>query len=232
MAVDDDAVEPSQGQCAASRGVGEVDKQGVLVQPQVGALGLDVEGVEEFRGHSSSSWDTSWTVAAYETPVSDRMWHVTATGATPAPIIKALLTVLASDDARNTDGDLISEKTVTEVTRPLADVGWQHTPMGRYLHWKPHDADVRLTFDAFAAQDPGDILNTWMIWAGQDMKRPEWAIRTSNYTRAGILSHLAGELAHGIGARQHRPRPVKLAAPSATTLPSRPPYEPPAPRLR
>ncbi|MFH8631519.1 hypothetical protein ACH4CC_16850 [Streptomyces lydicus] len=26
-------------------------------------------------------------VAAYETPVSDRMWHLAATGATPAPVL-------------------------------------------------------------------------------------------------------------------------------------------------
>ncbi|BCM71233.1 hypothetical protein EASAB2608_06567 [Streptomyces sp. EAS-AB2608] len=151
------------------------------------------------RVHEADPRDTSWTVAAYETPVSDRMWHLTATGATPAPIIKALLTVLATDDAMNTDGDLISENGVREVTRPLADVGWQHTDLGRYRHWKPHSGEVGLILDVLAAQDPHDISNTWTIWAGHNLNRPDWTINASNSTPVAVLSHLAGELAHGIG---------------------------------
>ncbi|MFZ4190534.1 DUF317 domain-containing protein [Streptomyces pseudogriseolus] len=151
------------------------------------------------RVHEADPRDTSWTVAAYETPVSDRMWHLTATGATPAPIIKALLTVLATDDATNTDGDLISENGVREVTRPLADVGWQHTDLGRYRHWKPHSGEVGLILDVLAAQDPHDISNTWTIWAGHNLNRPDWTLNASNSTPVAVLSHLAGELAHGIG---------------------------------
>ncbi|CQR61880.1 DUF317 domain-containing protein [Streptomyces leeuwenhoekii] len=158
--------------------------------------------------HEADPQATSWTVAAYETPVSERMWHLTATGATPAPILKALLTVLVSDDALESDGDLIREKTVTEITRPLADVGWQHTNQGSYLHWKPQEGDVRLTLDA---QSPSNTLATWRIWAGQDVHRPEWTVSASSYTPAAVLSHLAGELAYGIGLSQrpaqHRARP-------------------------
>ncbi|MFD9288385.1 DUF317 domain-containing protein [Streptomyces sp. NPDC060030] len=35
--------------------------------------------------HETDAHETAWTVAAYESPVSDRMWVLTATGATPAP---------------------------------------------------------------------------------------------------------------------------------------------------
>lgn len=59
VAVEDDAVDAAQGQDAASGGVGEVDAYGVVFQAQVGALGLDVEGVEEFGGHASVSWGSS-----------------------------------------------------------------------------------------------------------------------------------------------------------------------------
>ncbi|WP_369015708.1 DUF317 domain-containing protein [Streptomyces gottesmaniae] len=38
------------------------------------------------RVHEAHPRETAYTVAAYETPVSDRMWHLTATGATPAPV--------------------------------------------------------------------------------------------------------------------------------------------------
>jgi hypothetical protein len=183
------------------------------------------------RVHEADPRETSWTVAAYESPVSDRLWHLTATGATPAPVIKALLTVLASDDALDTDEDLISNKSINEITRPLTDVGWQHTAQGRYLHWKPQDADVRLTLDVLAAQGPGDTLTTWTICAGQDPYRPEWAIHASNYTPASVLSHLAGELAHGIAARNRHSQPLKRTNRCTLTLPPGPPHQPPtAPR--
>jgi hypothetical protein len=143
-----------------------------------------------------------------------------------------LLTALTDEDDLIAEADQVSREIVAEVTRPLADVGWQPTASRHGLHWKPHNGEVKLTFDATAAAYPRDRLNTWRIWAGQDIDRAEWVIRASDYTPASILSHLAGELAHGIGARQHHPRPLKLPTPSATTLPSRPPHQPPAPRLR
>ncbi|MEU0164088.1 DUF317 domain-containing protein [Streptomyces iakyrus] len=37
------------------------------------------------RVHEADPHETAWTVAAYETPVSDGMWHLTMTGATPTP---------------------------------------------------------------------------------------------------------------------------------------------------
>ncbi|MEU9371995.1 hypothetical protein AB0D71_46840 [Streptomyces avermitilis] len=35
--------------------------------------------------HEAEARDTSWAVAAYETPVSEHMWHMTITPATPPP---------------------------------------------------------------------------------------------------------------------------------------------------
>lgn len=43
------------------------------------------------RVHEADPRETAWTIAAYETPVSDRMWHLTMTGATPAPVLLTLL---------------------------------------------------------------------------------------------------------------------------------------------
>jgi hypothetical protein len=40
------------------------------------------------RVHEAGPRETAWTVAAYESPVSDRMWHLTLTGATPAPVLQ------------------------------------------------------------------------------------------------------------------------------------------------
>lgn len=41
------------------------------------------------RVHEAPDHETAWTVAAYENPVSDRMWILTATGGTPAPCCRS-----------------------------------------------------------------------------------------------------------------------------------------------
>ncbi|MEU0741175.1 DUF317 domain-containing protein [Streptomyces sp. NPDC006134] len=118
-------------------------------------------------------------------------------------LLRARIISLASGTPRNR-GQL--KKTVTEVTRSLADVGWQHTNQGSYLHWKPEEGDVRLTLDALAAQSPNDTSTTWGIWAGPDVDHLKWAINASHHTPAAVLSHLAGELAYGIGASRQPTR--------------------------
>lgn len=45
--------------------------------------------------HEAPADETAWTVAVYKTPVSDRMWILTATGGTPAPVLQELLNHLA-----------------------------------------------------------------------------------------------------------------------------------------
>jgi hypothetical protein len=86
--------------------------------------------------HEVHPRETSWTVAAYETPVSDRMWHLTATGSTPAPVLQTLLDHLADGDAWGTAiGCPVNEKTVAAATKPLTDTGWKHTIDGRWIRW-------------------------------------------------------------------------------------------------
>lgn len=69
-------------------------------------------------------------------PVSERMWHLTATDTAPAPVLQALLNQLAGTDTWETAlGSPITDKTVTEATRPLTDAGWKHTVDGRWIRW-------------------------------------------------------------------------------------------------
>ncbi|MFJ2847485.1 DUF317 domain-containing protein [Streptomyces griseofuscus] len=76
------------------------------------------------RIHEAHPRETAWTVAAYETPVSDRMWHLTATGTTPAPVLQTLLHHLAEGDGWDTAiGSPVNEKTITAATKPLTDAG-------------------------------------------------------------------------------------------------------------
>ncbi|MDI3418580.1 DUF317 domain-containing protein [Streptomyces luteolus] len=154
------------------------------------------------RIHDAPAHETAWTVAAYETPVSDRMWVLTATDTTPAPVLQDLLTHLADGDGWDTViGALVDERMVTAATQPLSDAGWKHTVDGRWIRWTSPDGDAGVQFDAFAAQHASQNLATWTIWAGSGPDRPTWAITASPHTPSSLLADLSEALAHGTGNR-------------------------------
>ncbi|MFD5256820.1 DUF317 domain-containing protein [Streptomyces bobili] len=158
------------------------------------------------RVHETPAHETAWTVAAYETPVSDRMWVLTTTGATPAPVLQNLLIHLADGDGWDTViSTLVDEKTVTAATQPLSDAGWKHTVNGRRILWTSPGGDAGVQFDAFAAQHANQNLATWTIWAGPDSNRPTWAITASQHTPSPLLADLSETLAHETGTRQTQP---------------------------
>ncbi|WP_342751646.1 DUF317 domain-containing protein [Streptomyces cahuitamycinicus] len=176
------------------------------------------------RVHDTPAHETAWTVAAYETPVSDRMWVLTATGATPAPVLQDLLIHLADGDGWDTViGAPVDEKMVTSATQPLSDAGWKHTVDGRWIRWTSPDGDAGVQLDAFAAQHASQNLATWTIWAGPGPDRPTWAITASPYTPSSLLAGLSGSLAHETGTRQaqlgreHRTR-LATSAPAAPAV--------------
>ncbi|GKQ40756.1 hypothetical protein ALMP_72790 [Streptomyces sp. A012304] len=134
------------------------------------------------------------------------MWHLTMTGATPAPVFKTLLSGLAEEYAWGTAiGSPTTEKTVIAATRPLTDAGWKHTVDGRWIRWETLQGDAGVQFDAFAAQRPHSTLATWTLWAGPSIDRPTWAITASLYTPAALLVDLTENLAQGTGIRTHTP---------------------------
>jgi len=172
------------------------------------------------RVHEVHPRETAWTVAAYETPVSDRMWHLTTTGTTPAPVLQTLLHHLAEGDGWDTAiGSPVDEKTVTAATKPLTDAGWKHTVDGRWIHWTNPSGDAGIQFDAFAAQQPNSVLATWTIWAGPSIDHPTWTITASAYTPSSLLATLADNLAHGTGPRTYTSMRVKHTA-HLTTAPT------------
>lgn len=152
------------------------------------------------RIHETPAHETAWTVAAYETPVSDRMWVLTATGATPAPVMQELLDHLADGGGWNTTvGAPVDEKTVTAATQPLSDAGWKHTVNGRWIRWTSPAGDAGVQFDTFTAQLPTQNLATWTLWADPD--RPAWTLTASPHTPSSLLADLSETLAHGTGTR-------------------------------
>ncbi|MEU1300719.1 DUF317 domain-containing protein [Streptomyces shenzhenensis] len=174
--------------------------------------------------------EDAWTIAAYDTPVSDRTWHLTLTADTPTPILKRLLTILAEEDWG--PADFITDKTIAQATRPLLDAAWQPTPPGRWLHWKPLHRTVHLSLDAFAARDPDSTLIAWTISAGTYINRPDWAINASTHTPADLLTRLAEELAHGTGTRRTARRSAQRITQTAAALPPEPSRGPSAPPRR
>ncbi|MFJ6636383.1 DUF317 domain-containing protein [Streptomyces sp. NPDC091376] len=167
------------------------------------------------RVHETHPRETAWTVAAYETPVSDRTWVLTATGATPAPVLQGLLDHLADGDGWDTVvGAQVDEKTVAAATQPLSKAGWKHTVDGRWIRWTSPTGDTGVQFDAVAAQHPSQNLATWTVWAGPGLDRPAWALTASPHTPSSLLADLSETLAHGTGTRRtntaRRPHSVRL----------------------
>ncbi|MEW2620855.1 DUF317 domain-containing protein [Streptomyces sp. NPDC048106] len=168
------------------------------------------------RVHEAPAHEIAWTVAAYETPVSDRMWVLTATGATPAPVLQDLLTHLADGDGWNTAvGAPADKKMVAAATQPLSEAGWKHTMDGRWIRWTSPDGDAGVQFDAFTTQHPNQNLATWTVWAGPDRNRATWTITASPCTPSALLADLSENLAHATATRQPQPR--------KTTSPKLPP---------
>ncbi|MFJ5280922.1 DUF317 domain-containing protein [Streptomyces parvulus] len=173
------------------------------------------------RVHEAPAHETAWTVAAYETPVSERMWVLTATGATPAPLLQDLLTHLADGERWDTGlGTPVNEKMVTAATQPLSSAGWKHTVDGRWIRWTSSDGNAGIQFGAFAAQHPSQNQATRTLWAGTqpDQGRPTWSITASPQTPSSLLASLAESLAHETGTRQ-----VQQGRAPTTSLASGPP---------
>ncbi|WP_409061218.1 DUF317 domain-containing protein [Streptomyces sp. SYP-A7185] len=156
------------------------------------------------RVHEAPAHETAWTVAAYETPVSERMWVLTATAATPAPVLEELLNHLADGDGWDTTiGAPVNEKMVSAATQPLSDASWKHTVDGRWIRWTAPAGDAGVQFDAFTAQHhPGQNLSTWTVWAGPDPDRPTWTLTASPHTPSSLLADLSETLALDTGLRR------------------------------
>ncbi|GAA2255030.1 DUF317 domain-containing protein [Streptomyces amakusaensis] len=170
--------------------------------------------------HEAGPRDTAWTIAAYESPVGERIWHATVSAATPVEIMRTFLGSLASENAWGPGPDSkITEKTLAEATRPLAHDGWQQKTDGRCMTWTaPVSEKTGLRFDAFADQRDNSTLPAWTLWGGNTADHPTWTIHLSSHTPPALLQDLTFELALGEATRQLRD-PVPPRVMSLTTGP-------------
>ncbi|MFF7337413.1 DUF317 domain-containing protein [Streptomyces sp. NPDC008163] len=155
--------------------------------------------------HNMDVREIAWTMAAYETPVSDRMWHLTATGSTPAPVLQELLNYLADGGGWDIAvGAPVDEKMIKKATQPLSDADWKHTVDGVRVRWTSPAGDAGVLFDAFHAQQRSQTMATWTIWAGSNLDRPTWAVTASPHAPSSLLADLFKTLAHETGLRRPR----------------------------
>ncbi|WP_372455111.1 DUF317 domain-containing protein [Streptomyces buecherae] len=161
--------------------------------------------------HEPEPRDATWTIAAYESPVSERAWRITLTAATPAPVLDTLLDELVEADPWDIAlGSPVTDKTVTQATRPLSDAGWQPTINGPTSTWEaPHtggqESTVRVRFDALSAHPAHSYLDAWALWAGKNPEQPAWALHASACTPTALLARLTETLAHDTGTRTTPP---------------------------
>ncbi|MFG2978483.1 DUF317 domain-containing protein [Streptomyces sp. NPDC048331] len=153
--------------------------------------------------HEARHGDNAWTIAAYESPVGERLWHATATPATPVEIVRVLLDSLSEDSwGRGTDAP-VTEADLAEASRPLEDAGWPLRVGPRLIDWTAPDRAAGLRFDTSA--QAGGSLPAWTVWGGNTADNPGWAIRLSTHAPAALVQDVTVELALCQVHRQLRP---------------------------
>ncbi|MFD7017476.1 DUF317 domain-containing protein [Streptomyces sp. NPDC059928] len=178
--------------------------------------------------HEAGPDGTQWKIAAYESPVGERLWHATATTTVPVEIMRVLLESLASADAAEiAEGSKVSEATIWEATRPLFDAGWEHTVDGRWIRWQaPGDHPVGVQFDAFAANAHQSALPAWTVWGGGNADTPQWSLRFSPHAAASVLQDVAFEVANRLTQA-----PITARARHHNAVSRDGTHAPPAPRV-
>lgn len=175
--------------------------------------------------HEALRGDDAWTIAAYESPVGERLWHATATPTTPVEIMRTLLASLNTDNALSPGTNTpVTEKDLAQASRPLDDVGWPLKVGSRLIDWTaptPDNGAAGLRFDTSVKQ--GDALPAWTAWGGNTVDNPHWAIHLSTHAPTALIQDITFELAHGQGHRQpHRTTttaPHLAAGPAMVLLP-------------
>ncbi|ONI50024.1 MULTISPECIES: DUF317 domain-containing protein [unclassified Streptomyces] len=160
--------------------------------------------VELYHGHALGPQDEMWTIAAYESPVGDRLWHATATAGTPDGVISTLLDSLTDEhDWSSTPWAASTAHPDRKPALPLADYSWEATTTETGSVWTSPEGDCRLQ-------------RSQSGWEAQGNQ--SWTVRFSRHAPPEIIQQVVFELAEGLGPRL------------GTSLTPRPPAPCPAPR--
>ncbi|BAU87989.1 hypothetical protein SLA_7123 [Streptomyces laurentii] len=155
----------------------------------------------EFDHEARHRTDTAWTVAEYDGPVGERVWHATLTAGTPVALVHTLLQHL---DAPTPAGG-------TEPYEPLRDAGWHPASHPARTTWRAPDRTMVFEHTPHATDD------RWTLYGGTGLDRAAWAIRLSSGVSEGLLAELAAT------AVTLTPAPTAVAAPRTAPVPGLPP---------
>ncbi|MGA5215213.1 DUF317 domain-containing protein [Streptomyces cinereoruber] len=163
----------------------------------------------EFDHESRHHSDVAWTIAEYDSPVGDRLWHATITAGTPVALIATILQHLDTPPVWSGAGP-------HEI---LSAAGWHPASHPTHARWTATGRSI--AFD----HTPHSTTDRWILRGGDSLDHAAWAIRLS----AGVSEDLLAELASTAAALA----PVPSPAPITTTALRLPPtFTQPATRRR
>ncbi|WP_328764328.1 DUF317 domain-containing protein [Streptomyces sp. NBC_00272] len=155
----------------------------------------------EFDHEARHRTDTAWTLAAYNGPVGERIWHATVTAATPVAFVHAVLESASSTGAPLAD---------SSPHGPLREADWTTASHPGGTTWRAPNRSITFEHLPHATDDQ------WIVYGGNDPNRHAWAIRLSAGAPEYILAELtstAAEMTLPHTPRQPTPLPRVPAAP-------------------
>ncbi|MGA5065300.1 DUF317 domain-containing protein [Streptomyces exfoliatus] len=150
----------------------------------------------EFDHEARHRTDVAWTIAEYDGPVGERLWHATLTTGTPVPLIYTILQHLDAPPLTTADHP-------DEVLHGAA--------------WHPASHPARTTWVAPGRtiafeSTPHAVVDRWTLYGGEELDRAAWTVRLSAGVSYDLLAQLAGTAADLIPSPTG-PSPKPLPAP-------------------
>ncbi|MFD3332189.1 DUF317 domain-containing protein [Streptomyces sp. NPDC058700] len=154
----------------------------------------------EFDHEARHRSDVAWTIAEYDGPVGERLWHATLTAGTPVPLIRTMLQYLD----------------VPPRVTPGAPNDVLHSAA-----WHPASHPTRTTWEApgraiVFESTPHATADRWALYGGEDLDRAAWTVRLSARVPDDLLAQLASAAADLLPAPPSpAPRQQPVARPPA-----------------
>ncbi|WP_086823709.1 DUF317 domain-containing protein [Streptomyces sp. NRRL B-24572] len=150
----------------------------------------------EFDHEARHRTDVAWTVAEYDGPVGERLWHATLTAGTPGPLIHTILQHLDAPPLTTAD----------HPDDVLHEAAWHPASHPARTTWAAPDGTM--VFES----TPHAVADRWTLYGGEDLERAAWTIRLSAGVPHDLLAQLA-ETAADLFPSPTRPAPRPLPAP-------------------
>ncbi|WP_406738921.1 DUF317 domain-containing protein [Streptomyces sp. NBC_00853] len=155
----------------------------------------------EFDHEARHRTDVAWTIAEYNGPVGERLWHTTITASTPTLLIAAILQHLDAPPVWSGEGP-------HEILRAA---GWHPASHPAHTSWTAKDRSI--TFE----HAPHSTTDRWTVHGGDGLDRAAWTIRLSAGASEDLLAELASTAVALAPAHRATPPPataVRLPAAS------------------